>query len=60
MQYEPCMIISDRTGSAIIVWNDNRNDLDVIYVQRISASGSIYWPITINSQLEQLSRIFTF
>jgi len=43
-QIKPVMI-TDNAGGAIVAWQDNRNVLSLqdIYIQRVSASGSLLW-----------------
>lgn len=36
-------IVSDATGGAIIVWNDNRDYNSDLYAQRVSATGVVQW-----------------
>ena len=36
-------IISDRSGGAIIIWQDGRGDDPDIYAQRIGSDGSVLW-----------------
>jgi len=39
-------LISDGSGGAIIVWEDNRGPDTDIYAQRITSDGSMFWPDT--------------
>ncbi len=38
-------LISDASGGAIIVWQDNRSGTEHIYTQRVSSSGSTLWSL---------------
>ena len=41
-QYYPT-IVSDGAGGAIVTWEDSRSANDVIYAQRVNASGAVQW-----------------
>jgi hypothetical protein len=56
-------ITTDGSGGAIILWEDNRNSEDAIYVQRIDASGILKWTtdgVQINFVGPQLDPIITY
>lgn len=36
-------VVSDGSGGAIITWEDERSGVSQVYVQRVSASGSMLW-----------------
>jgi hypothetical protein len=43
-QYNP-EAVSDGSGGAIVVWNDNRSGSDInLYGQRVDGSGALMWP----------------
>ena len=57
-QYAP-EIVADGSGSAIVVWNDNRTGSNIeLYGQRINASGNLLWdanglPIVLETGAQQ-------